>query len=1052
MMKEQNWQQNGCPMAHRNIPGSNNNFTTNEEEDHQLTYSFLNECRFLRTRQLVFDCHAGRRVARLREPANLYAVAAHFLLQPPRWPIECEVIREEVHHIEWSPAQPEKLYQPSGQENIPPSWGGEGKETVFAIDTASKAPYFTCSRVGGRRGPLSVANVGSSGKDPSTLIFESRFESGNLQKATRIHDHEYELTLRPDLYTERHTQWFYFRVRNMQPGLTYRFTIVNLSKGSSLYSRGLRPLLYSEVEARLNGRGWQRAGSDLHYYRNRLGQEGQNLSSLSWTCCFPHAGDTCYLAHSYPYTYSELLRYLNAVATHSLRSRYCSLRPLCRSLAGNPVPLLTITSPGRPGRPRPAIVLTARAHPGEAGGSWAMRGLLDHLLGPSEDARLLRDSFIFKVVPMLNPDGVVVGNSRCSLTGCDMNRLYGSPLRHECPSVWHTQDMVQRLMQEREVVMYCDFHGHSRKNNVFMYGCSGNQPSRRFEEMVFPLMMSKNTPDKFKQCLAEVHVVLWKVARQRLERLGREYGSDVALSDLSISDLESSTSGSNSTESDGPPTDLMRMAAKSFRKKKRLRSRRDRNWLRQHRPWARPPPPVPLRPPVASGKMGKESESPGSFEKAGSTGTTVVKVQLPHTHGDQHPKPRPWIPNTTSGLSVICGPKTKNKTAWLEAMSTAYLRRQLSTPAGQKYDQFVWGSGSSSCLPAPGPLQQRAACQRATLPLTIVDQQQEPCAPIQLHPLPFDTEVDCADTPRQCVTNNSWKPGDLFLRNLHSATMATLNRSLNAHSASSSRALTTRQQLASQPATPQQEGAKLMALPRPVTARMVIAAEPAGDHLHIRETTRQPQDLWSGTDTPSRKNFQASPDVSKMAEGNSGFSVLGSERGKRAPPVPLSIPTASLVSLDIALEQNEGVNNIDHGLDKVLPQLDPHPSASQTINSAVSHKTNKAQRLPKPLAKAITFLLPKVVSGTTVAMHQPIYGPSRTKQLMDTPATDGLRQVLSRKSPEMQEKPSEPERQRKMEQNVLKENPKGQLSSAGLWQESEQQLPSAKPPNTSAAI
>lgn len=41
---------------------------------------------------------------------------------------------------------------------------------------------------------------------------------------------DYELYLRYDLYTNKHTQWFFFRVQNMRPGQTYRFTIVNLYK------------------------------------------------------------------------------------------------------------------------------------------------------------------------------------------------------------------------------------------------------------------------------------------------------------------------------------------------------------------------------------------------------------------------------------------------------------------------------------------------------------------------------------------------------------------------------------------------------------------------------------------------------------------------------------------------------------------------------------------------------------------------------------------------------------------------------------------------------
>ena len=48
---------------------------------------------------------------------------------------------------------------------------------------------------------------------PDSLKFESRFESGNLAKVIRITEAYYELYLRPDFYTSKHCQWFYFRVR-----------------------------------------------------------------------------------------------------------------------------------------------------------------------------------------------------------------------------------------------------------------------------------------------------------------------------------------------------------------------------------------------------------------------------------------------------------------------------------------------------------------------------------------------------------------------------------------------------------------------------------------------------------------------------------------------------------------------------------------------------------------------------------------------------------------------------------------------------------------------
>lgn len=52
-------------------------------------------------------------------------------------------------------------------------------------------------------------------------------------------------------------------------------------------------------------------------------------------------------------------------------------------------------------------------------------------------------------------------------------------------------------MHEAEVVLYCDFHGHSRKQNVFIYGCENKHlPGERLKERIFPAMLSKNDPAK----------------------------------------------------------------------------------------------------------------------------------------------------------------------------------------------------------------------------------------------------------------------------------------------------------------------------------------------------------------------------------------------------------------------------------------------------------------------------------------------------------------------------------------------------------------------------
>ncbi|VDP82649.1 unnamed protein product [Schistosoma mattheei] len=82
--------------------------------------------------------------------------------------------------------------------------------------------------------------------------------------------YEYELYLRPDLYTKKYTQWFYFRVQNTENNNYYRFTIVNFYKSTSLFAQGMRPLMYSEKMAKLTGIGWRRVGSDINYYQTKL--------------------------------------------------------------------------------------------------------------------------------------------------------------------------------------------------------------------------------------------------------------------------------------------------------------------------------------------------------------------------------------------------------------------------------------------------------------------------------------------------------------------------------------------------------------------------------------------------------------------------------------------------------------------------------------------------------------------------------------------------------------------------------------------------------------
>ncbi len=59
-----------------------------------------------------------------------------------------------------------------------------------------------------------------------------------------------------------------------------------------------------------------------------------------------------------------------------------------------------------------------------------MEGVIDFLTDTNnEEAEFLRKQCNFLIIPMMNPDGVIHGNYRCSLAGLDLNRQWEHPSR-----------------------------------------------------------------------------------------------------------------------------------------------------------------------------------------------------------------------------------------------------------------------------------------------------------------------------------------------------------------------------------------------------------------------------------------------------------------------------------------------------------------------------------------------------------------------------------------------------------------------------------------------
>lgn len=347
----------------------------------------------------------------------------------------------------------------------------------------------------------------------NTLIFESKFESGNLSKAVKISEDEYNLYLEYDVETQGYTQWYYFSVKNYKPHHCVQFNIVNLLKPNSLYKDGLMPLVFSTEAYAKTSLDWQRGGFDIEYFQNSFERKFSVPNTpnfyytLSFKYNFDYENDTVYFCHCYPYTYSTLMKYLEKLSEIPEYSSFLEISTLCKTLAGNICPILTITDSiasykkhasekSKTFSKKKGVVLTARVHPGETNSSYIIQGAIDFLLSESNQARNLRKKFVFKIVPMLNPDGVVYGNYRCSLLGVDLNRRWKEPNMHLHPTIFYTKEMIKYFQRTHHLFFFCDIHGHSTKKDAFLYGCktkltTKNEQKENIYIRLIPLILAK---------------------------------------------------------------------------------------------------------------------------------------------------------------------------------------------------------------------------------------------------------------------------------------------------------------------------------------------------------------------------------------------------------------------------------------------------------------------------------------------------------------------------------------------------------------------------------
>lgn len=360
------------------------------------------------------------------------------------------------------------------------------------------------------------------------LCFDSFFECGNLNRVVMISQNEFDLYLNGDTNSSNKVQWFYFAVTNTKANLTVKFNIMNQTKFPYFYKEGMSPLAFSEKDNANMYTAWTYKVENVSVNRSSNPTSKQHelykiilsendtcdaaaggprpfyyVTSFSYT--FKHDDDKVYFSYNKPYSYSKLNNLLikyeknlikdgtNAKTTISQDENndtpwilqpktietyngiYYKREILCYSMGGIPIYMLTISGNSTPGiinSKRKYVVITARIHSSETPGSYKIQGIIKFLLSKDPIAESLRSEFIFLIVPMLNPDGVVLGNNRCSLGGYDLNRCWGHPLPNKQPTIFAIKQKLQEIVNKgKQIYVYCDLHGHSKLLNSFIYAC-----------------------------------------------------------------------------------------------------------------------------------------------------------------------------------------------------------------------------------------------------------------------------------------------------------------------------------------------------------------------------------------------------------------------------------------------------------------------------------------------------------------------------------------------------------------------------------------------------
>ncbi len=152
--------------------------------------------------------------------------------------------------------------------------------------------------------------------------------------------------------------------------------------------------------------------------------------------------ETVRVTNAWPATYSDTREVLRRLSDE--RGDRCEPLTVGTSVQGRDIPGIRA---GAPGKPR--ILCVAGQHAVEFSGTWGMLGIADFITSLVPDAVDLRERVQVEVVPVVNPDGNMMGRNAFNAEGLDMYRAFGDEPEAETPEAHESRLLWNKLVEEQ---------------------------------------------------------------------------------------------------------------------------------------------------------------------------------------------------------------------------------------------------------------------------------------------------------------------------------------------------------------------------------------------------------------------------------------------------------------------------------------------------------------------------------------------------------------------------------------------------------------------------